>query len=103
MIICARYRRIKQFEIIITSHDLKTILMDVAGRSFLLALKVKNREEVIQDINVSEFNAQEGIVTVCSPKTPSKRERISCLDIERLEFPSFYKYGGEAAKNFNVE
>jgi hypothetical protein len=92
-----------QFEINITSHDLKVILTDLAGKSVVVSVKVKDREDVIEGVNVLKFDREEGVLTICSSIARSKVETLSYMDIECLVFQSFYKYAGEAAINFNVE
>jgi hypothetical protein len=89
-----------QFETDITSDDLKVILTDLIGGPFLLSFKRRNTEELIEDVNVLEFDPQTGVVVVSST---AKIDRFSYLDIERLKFRSFYGYGSLSARNFNVE
>jgi hypothetical protein len=91
-----------QFEITITAHDLKVILLDVTGKSLLLTLKLRNSEELIEDVTIRSFDTRSGLIALPSSKDLLV-EQILYLEIECLEFQSFYRYKGEAAKNFLVE
>jgi hypothetical protein len=91
-----------QFEITITAHDLKVILLDVTGKSLLLTLKLRNNEELIEDVTIRSFDTRSGLIALSSSKDLLV-EQILYLEIECLEFQSFYRYKGEAAKNFLVE
>jgi hypothetical protein len=92
-----------QFEITITAHDLKVILLDVTGKPLLLTLKMRDSEELIEDATIVSFDTRSGLVTLTSSTADLPAEQILYLEIECLEFQSFYKYKGEAAKNFIVE
>jgi hypothetical protein len=92
-----------QFEITITSHDLKVILIDVTGKPLLLTLKLRNSEELIEEVTIQNFDSLSGLITLIGFPGDSIIHEISYLEIECLEFQSFYKYKGEAAKNFYIE
>jgi hypothetical protein len=92
-----------QFEITITAHDLKVILLDITGKPLLLTVKVRDSEELVEDVSIRSFDAQSGLITLASSTEGQRPQKILYLEIECLEFRSFYKYKGEAAKTFIIE
>jgi hypothetical protein len=91
-----------QFEISITAHDLKVILLDITGKPLKLTLKLRDSEELVEDVRIRSFDTRSGLITLSSTEDLLVQQ-ILYLEIECLEFQSFYKYKGEAAKNFIVE
>jgi hypothetical protein len=92
-----------QFEINITPHDLKSILIDVAGENYSLIIKLRGSEDLIEEVIISGFDMENGILTLGKVNDSSFLLQISYLEVEAIEFESFYKYKGSASKVFTLE
>jgi hypothetical protein len=93
-----------QFELKITPHDLKVILEEITSKRVVLTLKLKDTQEVIEDVTISDFDTRNNLITILSKISEhSYTRKVSYLEIECLEFQSFYDYKSCSAKKFNVE